>query len=148
MKRIVVVQIKGLINSPNKVRDTLDMMKLGNTGRCVIIDDRVNYKGMLQKAKDYITWGEINQEMLKYLLTKRGKLDNAAVAAEGNRKTVAEFAKAFLAFEVELQDVGLKVPFRLSPPKKGYKNTKAPFGKNGSLGNRGDDINKLLKRMI
>lgn len=40
--------------------------------------------------------------------------------------------------------------YALQPPRGGYgrKGTKMPFAMGGALGNRGDKINDLLKRMI
>ncbi|MFT4312777.1 MAG: uL30 family ribosomal protein [Candidatus Woesearchaeota archaeon] len=40
--------------------------------------------------------------------------------------------------------------YRLSPPVKGFerKGIKVPFTKGGALGQRGDKINDLIKRMI
>ncbi len=40
--------------------------------------------------------------------------------------------------------------YTLSPPVKGFerKGIKIPFSKGGALGNRGDNINELIKRMI
>jgi large subunit ribosomal protein L30 len=38
-------------------------------------------------------------------------------------------------------------PFRLNPPRKGYGGIKLPFPK-GALGNRGEKINDLIKRML
>jgi len=38
-------------------------------------------------------------------------------------------------------------PFRLHPPRKGYRNIKLPYPE-GALGYRGKEINELLRRMI
>ena len=40
--------------------------------------------------------------------------------------------------------------YRLSPPVKGFerKGIKVPYSQGGALGDRGDDINNLIKRMI
>jgi len=43
----------------------------------------------------------------------------------------------------------LKPYFRLTPPKGGFKRTtKRAWTDGGELGYRGDEINKLLRRMI
>ena len=143
MKRIAVVKVRGNINVPQRVRDTMGMMNLTRVNHCVIIDDRETYRGMLQKAKDYITWGEVSPESVEKMLTKRGKVEDF-----GKYKSAKEFVGAYMKFEAELSDIGAGPVFRLSPPKKGYESTKRQYAKKGSLGNRGEAINQLLARMI
>ncbi len=156
MKRLAIVKVRGNINTSYKVKDTMLMMGLTRVNHCVIIDDRDTYKGMLQKVKDYITWGEITPEVFVKMITKRGKVTEGKsvkvtdelVAKNTKYKTIKEFAEAYMNFEVELEDLKINKVFRLSPPREGYENTKRQFGKNGSLGKRGDKINDLLVRMI
>ena len=148
MNRIAVVKIRGNIRVSQKVKDTMKLIGLTRVNHCSIIDDRVNYKGMLQKAKDYITWGEPTAEIIKKMLQKRGKVTDEFVAKNTKYKTIDEFVDAFMKFEVELSELKLEKVFRLSPPRKGYSSTKKPFAKKGSLGYRGNKINKLLVRMI
>jgi len=148
MKRIAVVKVRGNIRVSQKVRDTMKLIGLTRVNHCSIIDDRVNYRGMLQKAKDYITWGEPSAETVTKMLRKRGKATDELVAKNTKYKTVDEFVGAFMKFEAEMGDLKIKRVFRLSPPRKGYASTKKPFTKHGSLGNRGEKINKLLARMI
>ena len=156
MKRLAVIKLRGNIGVSYKVKDTQLMIGLTRVNHCVIIDDRDTYKGMLQKIKDYITWGELTPEVLEKMLIKRGKVANdkegkitdELVAKNTKYKTVKEFIEAYMKFEVELEDLNVKKVFRLSPPRKGYKCLKKQFGKHGDLGKRGDKINDLLVRMI
>ena len=148
MKRIAVVKVRGNISVAHSIRDTMAMMNLTRVNHCVVIDDRKQYKGMLQKAKDYITWGEVSAEMLKKMLAKRGKVTDEAVAGSTKYKTLDEFIGAYLKFEAEFDEIKTGPVFRLSPPRKGYASTKKAFGQHGSLGNRREKINDLLVRMI
>jgi len=148
MKRIAVVKVRGNIGMARTLRDTLRMIGLTRTNHCALVDDRITYLGMIQKAKDLITWGEINQENVAHMLIKRAKLTDAAVAKKTKYKTVNDFAKAYIGFEAELVDVGVSHVFRLSPPRRGYEGTKKDYKKLGSLGNRKEAINDLLERMI
>jgi len=155
MKRIAVVQIKGLIDTPKTIKDTLVMINLTRANHCVIIDDRVTYRGMLQKSKDLVTWGEITEETVTKLIVKRGKLvgdkkvTDEYVKNNSKYNSIKEFTEAFMKFEAEFDDIeGHKKVFRLSPPRKGYKSTKDPVGRGGDLGNRGEDINNLLATMV
>ena len=131
------------------------MLRLTRNCHATLVDDRPSYEGMLQKSKDYLTWGEISQENIALLLKKRGKL-------VGNKKLTDEYAKelgyksldhlAEVIFKVEVECNNLpklKPVFRLRPPKKGFKGkVKRSYAAGGELGYRGDAINDLLKRMV
>ncbi|MBN3037481.1 MAG: 50S ribosomal protein L30 [Candidatus Diapherotrites archaeon] len=153
MNRIAVVMVKGLINTPQTVKDTLKMINLTKVNHCVVIDDRKEYKGMLQKAKDCITWGEVSGDIVVRLLDKRGRIVGDRKLSEEwlkdhNFKSIQAFADSFMKFEAELRDLDVKPVFRLGPPKKGYKTTKKTFRQGGDLGYRGEAINDLLARMV
>jgi len=120
-----------------------------------MIDDDPTYRGMLQRAKDMITWGEVSKDMLEALLRKRGRLvgdkrlNDEYIKSNTQFSSIGEFAEAAHSGKVELSAVpGLKKVFRLRPPSKGYEATKRPFRDMGSLGYRGEKINDLLARMI
>jgi large subunit ribosomal protein L30 len=113
-------------------------------------------QGMVTKAKDYITWGEINDEVLTELLTKRGRLSanqrltDEYVKKNSSFKSIKALAKAIVAGDAKISDVeGLKPIFRLTPPKKGYKGKgKSGVGMGGITGYRGEDILDLANRMM
>ena len=69
-----VVKMRGVVKSKPDVRRTLELLNLDRTNHCVIIEDNEHYRGMLQKVKDYVAWGEIDAETLTILLDKRGML--------------------------------------------------------------------------
>lgn len=120
-----VVLVRGLINSNLKVRDTLYMMRLRRKNVCVVIEKNPSNLGMLHKAKDYVTWGEIDDDTLKQLIDKRSEKN-----PEDPKRT--------------------KPYFRLNAPRKGFgrKGIKMPFSVGGALGYRGEKINDLIKRML
>ena len=155
MKLIAIIQLRGLINVKKEVKDTLKMLNLGRTGNLSLIDDRKEYAGMLQKVKDYTTFGEIDEETLVLLLKNRGEVKGGKKLTEdylknnSQFKTIKEFAEKLVKNEAKLTDVkGLKKTFRLSPPKGGFKSLKKSFGNAGDLGNRKKLINTLIKKMV
>jgi large subunit ribosomal protein L30 len=112
---------------------------------------------MLQKAKDYITWGEATTEMVESMLRERGRLigdkplTDDVVASESEHKNIATLAKAIASDDVSVKAVnGLKRVFRLHPPRgpKGWGGIKRSFKIGGALGPRGDAISSLVERMI
>ncbi len=153
MKRIIAVRVRGTVKVRKDVQDTLVMLNLTKPHHAVLIDDRSTYMGMLGKAKDYITYGEIEQSVLEALLRKWAR-------TEGNKKitekyvkektgqTIKKFTSSVMTFESGLDELGIKKVFRLHPPRKGYKSIKRGFSQGGALGYRGSEINDLVKRMI
>lgn len=153
MKRLAVIRIKGKTEVDQKVGDTLHMLKLTRVNHCSLINDGEVYSGMLVKAKDYVTWGEVDAESLGLLLANRGELVGAQKLTDSYVKkttkygSIAEFAKAFINFEAELENIpGLKPVFRLHPPRRGHEGLKRAFREGGALGRR-DDIKRLLYKM-
>ena len=153
-KCILAIRIRGEINSPRRIRDTLRMLRVDRNMTATLLDDRPEYLGMLQKAKDYITWGEPNLDMVRLILEKRGRLvgdhpiNDDSLSSLGY-KDIGALAKALYDGDTEYHKLeGIKPFFRLHPPSKGFKRTvKRPYRSRGELGYRGDAINKLAKRM-
>ena len=151
---IAIVRIKGRVGSSKEVEKTLSLLKLKKKNHCVILNLNDGLVGMIKKIKRYVTWGEIDKEILEDLLKKRGRL-------AGNKRLTEEYLKQkmnldfnslsekLMKGEIKLKDIpGMKTFFRLKPPTKGFKNTKKEFSLGGDLGYRGKHINDLLKRMI
>ena len=149
-----VVRIRGRVGVRKEVEDTLRMLRLKRVNNCVLVPENPSFKGMLEKAKDYITWGEINKETLVALLRKRLRLKGDKRVDEKILKEVTDFnsfeelADALLEGKIRLKDFEKLNPvFRLTPPSKGFKSVKQYWPK-GDLGYRGETINELLERMI
>jgi len=152
--KLAVVRVRGGVRGRKDVMDTLRILGLTRINHCVLVDNTPTYRGMLQKAKDYITWGEAAPETVEALLKKRGRLIGDRRLDEKLLHMLGiggfkEFAEAFCNGKVELKAIpGLKKVFRLTPPKKGYRSTKKAVGEGGDLGYRGERINELIARML
>ncbi len=122
-RKIAVILLRGRIGIHRDVIRALDLLRLQRKHVCVVIDEQDNTKGTLQKVKDYVTWGVIDEATHKLLIEKRGQKDE-----EGN----------------------IKPFFRLNPPKGGFekKGIKQPFTLGGSLGDRKEKINELIVKML
>jgi large subunit ribosomal protein L30 len=112
-------------------------------------------RGMLQKAKDYITWGEVSGETLERMMKARGRLSgdhpltDEYVKKNTEFKGMKELAMAIAGGKAEYKCVpGVTPMFRLSPPKSGHRTVKRSYPIGGSLGYRGNEIDSLLNRMI
>lgn len=138
----VVIRIRGMVGVRKEIKHTLEMLRLHRKNHCVLIKETNSIKGMLQKAKDYITWGDISEDMLKKLVEKRGrKLGNKRLNKE-------ETEKVFNEVKSKGKSELIKPVFRLTPPSKGFKHSIKQHYPKGELGYRKEKINELLKRMI
>lgn len=155
-KRIAVIRISGRTGLKKDIKDTLNMMRLYNKCTCTVLPNTSNITGMINKVKECTTWGEIDEETLNLLLTKRGKLARKKKLTDEYTKEklkvpISDFTKKIMKFELELKELpGLKLFFKLSPPRGGFEKggIKKQFAQGGVVGYRKDRINDLLKRMI
>lgn len=154
-KLLAVIRIRGTVGVRKDIKDTLYMLRLRRKHTCVLVNNSPSYLGQLQKVKDYVTWGEINEETLLKLLLKRGRLIGDHPLTENYVKeklgiTLRKFVKEILSGKRKLTDLpDIKPFFRLSPPSKGFKGKiKKPYKAGGELGYRGEKINELIQRMI
>ena len=72
---IAIVRIRGGIRTNNDIRDTLSMLRLDRQNHLVLVHSNPVLKGMLQKVKDYVTWGEPDLETITNVIQFRGKLE-------------------------------------------------------------------------
>jgi large subunit ribosomal protein L30 len=153
-KSLLVIRIRGAINLPVRVKDTLHMLRIDRNNYATLIDDRPDYIGMLQKSKDYITWGESNLKTIRLILEKRGEVQGGKKLTKEHLREMGyesfeELAQALFKCEADLNKLQEVKPFfRLHPPRKGFKaSVKRSYRNKGELGYRGEDINKLAERM-
>lgn len=103
---IAAIRIRGTHDVPHKTQTTMHNLNLKRRNQCVIYEDTDSIKGMLQQAKDFITYGEISDETVE--------------AIEDSKD-----------IEVESGTV-----INLAPPTGGFKDTKRNVNQGGALGER------------
>ncbi|MFA6805582.1 MAG: 50S ribosomal protein L30 [Candidatus Methanomethylophilaceae archaeon] len=150
-----VIRVRGQPDVNYNIAHTMELMGLNRVNHCVIVPENASTKGMLQKIKDYCTWGEINEETLAALIRARGKLAGDKDLTDDYLKENTEFdsidalSKAIIENNYRLRDVEAAKPvFRLHPPVKGYEGNKRSFQNGGALGYRAAAINDLINRML
>ena len=153
----LVIRVRSDRTVERTIRETMQHLNLTRVNHAVLIPENDAYAGMLQKVKDFVTWGEVSAEAVTGLIRDRGRLigDNpvtdADVKAATDHKTIAAFAKAIASGDATTKDMEtLKRVFRLHPPRgnKGWGGVKRHFTVGGALGFRGDAIEELAARMI
>ncbi|MDH7517972.1 MAG: 50S ribosomal protein L30 [Candidatus Thermoplasmatota archaeon] len=150
-----VVRVRGTVNIKPDIKKTLKLLSLSRANHCVLVEETPSTKGMLQTAKDYVTWGEIDREVLSKLIKRRGKLEGDQDITDDYIKSATSYdnvemlSEAIIEKKISYKEIpNVKPIFRLSPPKKGYDGIKMSFVKGGALGYRGKEINRLIERML
>ena len=152
---MLAIRIRGTVSASREARETLQMLHLMRNNHAVLIDDRPSFLGMIKTVQDYVTFGELSRESVVSLLKKRGRLAGNKkltdeYAQKAGHKSLEELADAVADCRVEywkLRDI--QPVFRLHPPTRGFKGKiKKGYGSGGELGYRGENINRLLSRML
>jgi large subunit ribosomal protein L30 len=154
LKMYALIRIRGDVNVRGNIKDTLKMLRLHKVNHCVLLADNPHNAGMIQKVKDYVAFGEISADSLAEVLANRGRLEgderltDEYVAENTDYDSIKSFAQSVCDGNATLKDVPkLKPVFRLHPPRKGHAGIKRTVQQGGVLGNHGEDINKLLRKM-
>jgi large subunit ribosomal protein L30 len=153
-----VVRVRGTVRIIPDVKKTLSLLALNKCNHCILANETPEMKGMLIKAKDYITWGEVAPDTLAKLLKLRARisgdesLTQDLIKEKLKFKSFDDMANAMIVNGITIGDlskkIGMKTVIRLHPPARGYEGVKRSFKAGGALGYRGKDINKLIGRML
>lgn len=150
-----VIRVRGQPDVNYNIEHTMGLLGLTRVNHCVVVPENGSTEGMLQKIKDYCTWGEINEETLTAMIRVRGRLAGDREITDDYLKEKSEFAsveelsKAIIENDYKLRDVEAAKPvFRLHPPVKGFEGNKRSYKNGGALGYRAEAINDLVNRML
>ena len=139
-KMICIIRIKGRVGLKKNIDETLNRLRLRKKYVCVVLNPRKEQSGMIKKVKDFVAFGEINNEMFERLIEVRGQLIDKSKKIDA-KKIVEGIQKG-----KKYEDLNLKPFFRLHPARKGIK-SKLHFPR-GVLGDNREEINKLIERML
>lgn len=121
----------------------------------MLVENNSSMTGMLRRVQSYVTWGEISNENIAALLSKRGKLVGGHRLTEEyvrriGYESMEELAAAISTCKVAHRNLpGVQPLFKLHPPKKGFKGKiKKSYRADGEAGYRGTAINELAARMM
>ncbi len=150
---LAVIRIRGRTGLKPIVKKTTELLNLNRINHLVIVRETPDFKGMLNTAKDYLTWGEIDKETLEMLLEKRALLVGRKKLNNDNIKdlgftSISEMADSIMSGRMLKDFDGLVPVIRLNPPRGGYESILKPYNEKGSSGYRGKDINKLIRKML
>jgi large subunit ribosomal protein L30 len=155
-KLLAVIRVRGKVNVSEPVERTLKMLRLHKKHRCVLVPSNSTYLGMINKVKDYCTFGEISKDTLTNLIKKRARTVGDSFLTEdflkkASKTDINSFVNDIFSLKKSISEFpGVKPFFKLQPPIGGYerKGIKTHFSVGGVLGYRGEEINKLIGRMV
>ena len=156
----LAVRIRGTVGDNPSTELTVKSLGMEGKFNARIVPANPDMIGMLRRAKDLVTWGELEQETLSLILGKRAeksgpgshKLDQDFAKLHFQLGSLDNLAENIVSGNIELARLwkaGVKPTIRLHPPKGGFKrSTKRAYNSMGELGYRGHEINRLVRRMI
>lgn len=151
---LAVIRLRGRVDQSKRKRTILKLLNLTRANHAAIIPNDKTHRGMLLKVQDAVTWGEINKTTAKELLRKRGRITGnkpltRSFLKQYDFKSIPDFTNALFEGKADMRRIeDLKPIFRLHPPRKGFRSVKKPYALKGDLGYRGEEINKLIERMM
>lgn len=147
---------------PLKVKKVLQLLRLTVHNDAVICKVTDQFIERIKIIEPYVTWGYPSLRTVHDLIFKYGYGDVDGVRSALSSNVLIENQFSSLGM-LCLDDVVAEVfnagkhfeevtrflhPFKLSPPKGGFKRTKKHFLKNGDHGNRAEKINTLIRKML
>ena len=104
---IAVEKVRGDVDASEKISATLESLGLTKKNKVLFVeDDDEATKGMLNKAKDYIAYGEVSEDVVEEVADSK---------------------------DVEIEP-GVKLS--MTPPSGGFRSTKKNYNNGGALGKR------------
>ena len=154
MAPLLVLRVRGTVDVRGDVEETLSRLNLRRRYNATIIPDTPDYRGMLQKAKDYIAWWPATRELLAELLRRRARTPGwrpltEDVLREHGYESYEELADAIIEGRAVLHKLGWVKPyFALHPPRGGFKKpVKRQHSGKGVLG-QNPELPKIVSRML
>lgn len=148
------VRVRGQPDTSGDSKDTLRNLGLDARHSCVLLQETDANEGMLRDVKDVVTYGRIDTGLATDVLEARGETDHGALSDSVEEigydsvQALVEDLEDGTVTVGDLKDDGFRNVVRLAPPSKGFKDPRHGYNQGGSLGDRGEAMDELLRRMI
>merc|ERR1712070_524769 len=161
-KLMFVVRIRGLADMHPKTRKILNLMRLRQMNMGVFMKVSKAATEMLKRVDPYISYGYPTLKSVRDLIYKRGygKVNQNRIPLNDNaviNKTLGKYGLHCMEDLVhEIYTVGSYFreannflwPFKLRPAKGGQSKKRLGFNEGGQAGNREENMNALIQRML
>eukprot|EP01135_Chromosphaera_perkinsii_P002032 Nk52_evm79s215 gene=Nk52_evmTU79s215 len=157
-----VVRIRGINGVCPKTRKILQLLRLRQIFNGVFIKLNKATINMLQQVNPYVAYGYPSLKLVKELVYKRGhgKVDGQRIPLTDNSIIEKSLGKQDVICMEDLiheiytcgpnfkQAANFLWPFKLSAPLGGMRKKRIHFNEGGDYGNREDQINNFVKKML
>jgi len=161
-KIALIVRIRGINHLAPHVKKILQLFRLRQIHNATLIRINRATLNMLKKIEPYVTFGYPTKKVVSDLVYKRGygKIDKQRIPLTSNEvieKGLGRFGiKSIEELINEVYTCGphFKVAnnflwsFKLNSPKGGFNDKRHSYHQGGDWGNREEDINDLVRRML
>lgn len=135
---IIAIRIGGLVGVRAKQESTMDSLMLRKKYNCILL--RKEDLPRINTVREMMTFGEVDDDTLKLLLSKRAMKRKKMIASVDEIMNGLNGGKT-------LKEMGVTPYLRLHPPRGGFKrSTRLPYPQ-GILGHN-KDIAALVKKML
>lgn len=146
--------MRGTINIPAPIKDTLKQLHLDHRYRATIVPDNPVFRGMLSKVKDRAAWYTVDDSTVEMLMEKRGRREGWKPLEKGDLgkigfKSFKTLAKAVGSGKTVLPSIkGVKPFFALAPPRGGFKRSTRRMYRQGGILGENPELLKLVESMV
>jgi large subunit ribosomal protein L7e len=162
-KVVLVIRILGIIGVPPKAKKVLQLFRLRQIHNATFVRLNEATIRMLRLIEPFVTYGVPTLATIQKLIYKRGfaKVNKQRIPIASNSVFTEDLQKVGVSCVADLvhqiytvgpafkQANNFLWPFKLTPPLGGMsrKTKMLHFLEGGEAGNRGEEINKLVKKM-
>jgi len=161
-KVVFVVRIRGINAISPQPKKILQLLRLRQVHNGVFVRLNKATLTMLRLVENYITYGPPTLKSISDLIYKRGygKVDKQRIPLTNNKIISDTLGKhGIICVEDLIHEIytcgpnfkhaaNFLWPFKLSSPNGGYVEKATHFTEGGDYGNREEEINKFIKRMV
>ena len=161
-KVLFIIRTKGINKINPKVKSILRLLRLRQLNNGVFMKVNTATWQMLRRVEPFVTYGFPNRSSISELIYKRGygKMNRSRIPLTDNfliENSLGKYKVNCIEDLIEtIYNVGDNFkeannflwPFKLRTPVGGWKNKNHSYIKDGDWGNRENDINELIRRMI
>lgn len=161
-KLAFVIRIRGINKLSPKQRKIMQLLRLRQLHNGVFVKLNKATWNMIRTVDPLVTYGFPTRSMIKKLVYARGfgKVNRSRIALQDNSIVDGALGKHGISCVEdlihEIWTVGAHFkeannfmwPFKLSSPAKGFEKKRHPYMKGGAWGNREENINELIGRMM
>jgi large subunit ribosomal protein L30 len=152
---LLVVNMRGLVNTRKPVRKTLEQLHLLRRFNATIVPDTPAYRGMLKSAKEHLAWYEADFEIVEKLIRSKAESSNGRKVPEeelprrANYSSLDELARDVASGKLKLDDAqGFRSFFRLKPPRGGFKRSSRRLFTQGGILGWNKELPQMIEKMI